>query len=184
MGNRGTTWIGVDPPPDSSAWMDKVEEAANARGLKLSANRKQLLARSLATRSDCANPVVNWLSKAGKAGPDPLRGLHETADSGKSAVVAHEVVPDLRKTDHLRRAQVRRIETLLDREVRLHGPDGCYQTRRIKVDHKTTVADYCYNSQPEYPRKEIRDDILGLETETGEPLAEVRRMGTTKGQGR
>ena len=52
---------------------------------------------------------MNKLYKAGKAEPDPLRDLDETVEEGKPAVVAYEVDPDLRETEHSPRLKDGRI---------------------------------------------------------------------------
>ena len=93
--------IGVGTQPDFSALEDLVEEDFQAGGVKVSAKRKKLLQSSLATRIDCANPVVNKLYKPGKAESDPQRGLYEIAEEGKPAVVACEADPDLCETEHV-----------------------------------------------------------------------------------
>ena len=57
---------------------------------------------------------MNKLYKAGKAEPDPLRGLDETVGEGKPAVVVYEVDPDFRETERLPRLKDGRIGTYRD----------------------------------------------------------------------
>lgn len=55
-----------------------------------------------------------------------MRGLHETADEDKPAVITCVVDPDFGETENVPQRKERRIGAFLDREVVLHGADGCY----------------------------------------------------------
>ena len=123
-------------------------------------------------RSEGAPPVIRRIHKRGSE-PDPLRGLFETTIGGKPAVVEYEPDPDLRDTEQIPLQEDGGIEAFLRREVLPYAADAWYKPGSVKIGYEISFNRYFYKPQPMRTLREIRADILALETETDGLLAQI-----------
>ncbi len=124
-------------------------------------------------RDDAAPPVIKRIHKAGKAQPDPLRGLFPATIDGKSCVVEYEPDPDLRDTEQVPLLEAGGIDAFLQREVLPHAADAWYDPASVKTGYEISFTRYFYQPQPLRPLEAIRADILALERETEGLLSEI-----------
>lgn len=170
---RVAALLGPGPHLNFNAFMDAVEADADKHNIKLTASRKKLLKDRLAKRDEKAAEVISKIHKAGKAKPDPLRGLFETTIKGKPCVVEYEPDSDLRDTEQIPLLEEGGIETFLRREVLPHVPDAWYDAESVKTGYEISFTRYFYKPKPLRPLREIRADILALEKETEGLLGEI-----------
>ena len=69
--DRVATALGAGPHPDFNRFMEVVAADASARGIKLTAKRKNLLQLALASRDEATAPVIKKTHKPGAVEPDP-----------------------------------------------------------------------------------------------------------------
>ena len=129
------------------------------------------------TPEEGAPPVIRKIHKAGKAEPDPLRGLFPTEIQGKPAVVEYEPDSDLRDSEQVPLLERGSVEAFLRREVLPHAPDAWYDPVSVKVGYEISFTRYFYKPQPLRTLEEIRADIVALERETEGLLGEILGLG-------
>ena len=128
--------------------------------------------RQEGVRSPTAAAVIKKIHKSGIE-PDSLRGLFSATIKGKPAVVEYEPDPDLRDTEQVPLLHKGSIEAFLRREVLPYAPDAWYVPGGVKVGYEISFTRHFYQPQPMRPLEEIRADIVALERETEELLAEI-----------
>ena len=126
-------------------------------------------------RSEDAPPVIKRIHKLGTE-PDPLRGMFEEMISGKPAVVEYEPDPVLRDTEQIPLQETGGIEAFLTREILPYAPDAWYRPNNVKIGYEISFNRYFYKPQPMRTLDEIRQDILAVEQDSKELLAEI--LGT------
>ena len=170
---RVAAMLGTGPHPDFNRFIEVVVADASAHGVKLTAKRKNLLQKALASREEAAAPVIKKAHKPGAVEPDPIRGLIETALDGQSTVVEYEPDPDLRDTEQVPLLDEGGIEAFLRREVLPYAVDAWYVPSSVKVGYEVSFTRHFYKPQPLRRLEQIRGDILALERETDGLLTEV-----------
>jgi type I restriction enzyme M protein len=165
--------LGPSPHLNFNAFMDAVEADADKHYVKLTAKRKKLLQSRLAKRDETAAEVIKKVHRAGKAEPEPLRGLFEATISGKPCVVEYEPDSELRDTEQVPLQEPGGIEAFIRREVLPHATDAWYDSDSVKTGYEVSFTRHFYQPQPLRSLEEIRADILALEKETEGLLSEI-----------
>ncbi len=129
--------------------------------------------KAKAKADETAPPVIRKIHKTGKAEPDPLHGLFETAIDGKRCVVEYEPDSELRDTEQVALLEPGGIEAFFLREVLPHVPDAWIDESGIKTGYEISFTRYFYKPQPLRTLEEIKADILALEKETEGLLDEI-----------
>ena len=70
------------------------------------------------------------------------------------------------------------IEAFIRREVLPYAPDAWYDAARVKVGYEVSFTRHFYKPQPLRSLKEIRADLLSLESESAGLLGEIVGGGT------
>lgn len=157
-------------------WKVTVERPLRVRGVdadRAYAPKEIKALKDSGERDETAPPVIKKILKAGKAAPDPLRGLFEATIGGKRCVVEYEPDPDLRDTEHVPLLEEGGIEAFLRREVLPHAPGAWYAPDSVKTGYEISFTRYFYKPQPLRTLEAIRADILALEGETEGLLGEI-----------
>ena len=162
-----------DLTPISIASSKSLVADASAHGVKLTAKRKSLLQRALASREEAAAPVIKKTHKPGAVEPDPIRGLIEAAVDGQSTVVEYEPDPELRDTEQVPLLEEGGVEAFIRREALPYAPDAWYVPDSVKIGYEISFTRHFYKPEPLRPLEEIRADILALEHETEGLLGEI-----------
>ena len=171
--NRVAAALGAGPHPNFNRFMEAVGADASAQGIKLTAKRKNLLQKALASREEAAAPVIKKTHKPVAVEPDPIRGLIEAALDGQSTVVEYEPDADLRENEQVPLLEDGGIEAFFRREVLPYAPDAWYVPDSVKIGYEVSFTRHFYKPQPLHALEEIRADILALEGETEGLLAEI-----------
>jgi len=150
-----------------------VDEALDARGLKLSAADRKLILRAVNWRVESAPPVLAKVHKPGKAQPDPLHGLYEADVGRKKCVVEYEPDADLRDTEQVPLLEPGGIEAFIRREVVPYATDAWLDESKTQIGYEISFTRHFYKPQPLRTLEEIRADILALEKETEGLLSEI-----------
>ena len=134
-----------------------AERVYNAKEIKaLKANQ---------TADSSAPPVIKKAYPAGKAQPDPLRGLFEAKVNGDLCVVEYEPDTELRDFEEVPLLEKGGIDEFLRREVLPFVADAWRDERRTTIGYEIAFAKYFYRYQPLRPVNEIVTDIKRLERE-------------------
>ena len=145
--------VGIDP--------ERAYKPAEIKKLKESSER-----------SESAPPVIRKVHKKGVKA-DPLRGLFATTIDGKPAVVEYEPDTDLRDTEQVPLLEEGGIEAFLQREVLPYAADVWYVPDSVKTGYEVSFTRYFYKPAPLRTLDEIRADILALERESDDLLADI-----------
>ena len=164
--DRVETALGAGPHTDFNQFMEAVSADAIARGVKMTAKRKNLLQSVLASRRADAAPVIKKAHKPGEAEPDPIHGLIESALNGQRAVVEYEPDTELRDTEQVPLLHEGGIDAFLEKEVLPYAPDAWYSPGQVKVGYEISFTRHFYKPKPMRTLEEIRADILALEQES------------------
>ena len=152
---------------DHNQFREKVETALKYRKLKLSAAELKVFYKAVSWRDETASEVVAKVHKAGKATVNPLYGFYE----GKGGIIEYESDPDLRDTEQVPLQED--VETFMQREVLPYTPDAWIDPAATKIGYEISFTRHFYKPQPLRSLGEIRADILALEEETEDMLAEI-----------
>jgi type I restriction enzyme M protein len=158
--------LGGDLFADHNIFRGRVDEAVEKLDLKLSAADLKLILRAVSWRVETAPPVIAKTHKAGKAKPDPLRGLFEgRAISPKAPppIVEYEPDPDLRDTEQVPLLEPGGIEAFIRREVLPYTPDAWIKENATKIGYEISFTRHFYQPQPLRTLDAIRADIVAIE---------------------
>ena len=128
--------------------------------------------REHGTRSEDAPRVIRRVHKRGTEA-DPVRGLFGMTLNGKPAVVEYEPDADLRDTEQIPLQAAGGIEAFLRREVLPYAEDAWYRPAAVRTGYEISFNRYFYEPEAMRPLDEIRSDILAVEEETAELLADI-----------
>ena len=165
--------FGPGPHLDFNLFMERVSRNAKEHGVRLTTKRKKLLQDVLADRREDAEPVIRRRHKAGASVADPLQGLFERIDGGRTLVVEFEPDPQLRDTEQIPLLEDGGVDAFLRREVLPYTPDAWYVRDSVKIGYEISFARYFYKPKPLRSIQEIRADILAVEKETEGLLSNI-----------
>jgi type I restriction enzyme M protein len=158
---------------DHNVFRERVNEAVERLGLKLSAAETKLLLRAVSWRVETAAPVLAKVHKHGKVAPDPLHGRYEQMVRGKRRVVEFEPDSELRDTEQVPLLEPGGIEAFFRREVLPHVPDAWIDADATKTGYEISFTRYFYQPKPLRTLEEIRADILEVQKEAVGLLDEI-----------
>ena len=164
--------LGAGPHRDFNRFLEEVREELPRRGVKMTAKRKSLLQAALAERDEAAEPVVKKVHRL-SAEADPIRGLFEVGQTGRTRVVETEPDVGMRDTEQIPLQEVGGIGALLWREVLPYALDAWYVPGTVKIGYEISFNRYF--CQPEAMRtlEEIQADIVAVEDQTAGLLTEI-----------
>jgi type I restriction enzyme M protein len=165
--------IGEQLFEDHNLFRERVHETLAKLKIKLSASDLKLILRAVSWRVDTAPPVVSKIHKSGKAKANPLHGFYETEVSGKKCVVEYEPDSDLRDTEQVPLLEPGGIDVFIRREVLPYTPDAWVDESATKIGYEISFTRHFYKPQPLRTLAQISADILALERETEDLLAEI-----------
>jgi len=158
---------------DHNVFRDRVNEAVERLGLKLSGAETKILLRAVSWRVEAAVPVLAKIHKHGKVAPDPIHGRYEQTVRGKRCVVEFEPDSELRDTEQVPLLEPGGIEAFLRREVLPHVPDAWIDADATKTGYEISFTRYFYQPKPLRTLEEIRADILEVQKEAVGLLDEI-----------
>jgi type I restriction enzyme M protein len=158
---------------DHNIFRDRVDDAFNKLGIKLSAADRKLLLRAVSWRVETAPPVLAKVHKHGKKEADPFHGLYEANVDGKKCVVEYETDTELRDTEQVPLLEEGGIEAFIRREVLPYTPDAWIDESATKIGYEVSFTRHFYKPQPLRTLDEISAEIRALEKETEGMLAEI-----------
>jgi len=169
--------IGEGPHLNYNSFLSEVESKAKEMAVKLSAKSKNFMKANLAVIDESAEPVINKIYKAGKAEPNPLYGLYETAINGKKVVIEYEPDSKLRDSEQVPLLEDGGIAAFVEREVLPYTPDAWVDGSKTQIGYEISFIRHFH--KPESPRSldQIKADILALEKETDGLLDEIVEGG-------
>jgi type I restriction enzyme M protein len=159
--------LGGDLFTDHNEFREKVEASLKKSKLKLSASEIKVFYKAVSWRDESAPEVVAKVHKAGKTKEDPMYGFYQ----GKGVIVEYEPDPDLRDTEQVPLQED--VETFMKREVLPYTSDAWIDPSATKIGYEISFTRHFYKPQPLRSLEEIRADILALEEETEDMLAEI-----------
>jgi len=104
-----------------------------------------------------------------------IRDLFEATTEGKPRVVEYEPDGDLHHTELVPLLEAGGIEACIGRELQPYAPDTWYDPASVKVGCEISFTRYLYNRQRLRSLVEIRAEILALEKEAEDLLAQITR---------
>ncbi len=158
---------------DHNLFRDRMAEALNEAGIKLSAADFKQILKAVSWRAEAAPPVIAKVHKPGKAKADPLRGLFQSMVAGKPAIVEYEPDSDLRDTEQVPLLEDGGIDAFIRREVLPYTPDAWIKDGATKVGYEVSFTRHFYEPQPLRTLEEISADILAIEEEAEGLLGEI-----------
>jgi len=158
---------------DHNVFRERVTEAVERLGLRLSATETKLLLRAVSWRVETAVPVLAKVHKHGKVAPDPIHGRYEQMVRAKCCVVEFEPDSDLRDTEQVPLLEPGGIEAFFRREVLPHVPDAWIDADTTKIGYEISFTRYFYQPKPLRTLEEIRADILAVQKEAEGLLDEI-----------
>lgn len=171
--DENVTKLGQVSHMDFNAFSSAIEAVADKAGFKLNGKRAKLLHDALARRDEAAMPVFKKVHKPGKAEADSIHGLFEVTDSGKRCIAEYEPDSELRDTEQVPFNEEGGIQAFIRREVLPYAADAWIDLESVKIGYEINFNRYFYKPQPLRSLKEIQDDILALEKESGGLLSEI-----------
>ncbi|MBF0108690.1 MAG: SAM-dependent DNA methyltransferase [Magnetococcales bacterium] len=170
------TPLGHGPHGDFNRFLEQVESAAKAQGMRMTAKRQKLLMTGLGVKDPGAEPVIKQVTRA-KAGADQeqdaLHGSYHRVVSGKPMVVEYEPDTDLRDTEQVPFLEEGGVEVFIRREVLPHAPDAWIDAGKTAIGYEISFTRHFYKPQPLRTLEEIEADIRDLEKETDGLLDDV-----------
>jgi len=148
LADRVAQTLGPGPHMDFNAFLEAVAADADTHNIKLPAKRGKMLQTHLATRDECAEPVIK---KKGKDG------------------IEYEPDPNLRDTEQVPLLEEGGIEAFFNREVVPHVPDAWIDHAKTQIGYEISFTRHFYKPAPLRSLDEIRADLLALQKE-GEGL--------------
>jgi type I restriction enzyme M protein len=168
---------------DHNVFRAGVNEALDKLKFKLSAAELKLLLRAASRRVETAPPVIAKVhapskgKKATTVQPDPLSGRYAAAIDGKACVVEYEPDTELRDTEQVPLLEPGGIEAFIRREVLPYTPDAWLDESATKIGYEISFTRHFYKPQPLRTLDEIRADIVIVEQEAENLLAEIVKGG-------
>ena len=151
LADRVAETLGSGPHMDFNAFVEEVAADAEKHNVKLPAKRVKLLQTHLATRDECAEPVIKRKGKDG---------------------VEYEPDPNLRDTEQVPLLEEGGIEAFFKREVVPHVPDAWIDHSKTQIGYEISFTRHFYKPAPLRTLDEIRTDLLALQEE-GEGLLDA-----------
>jgi type I restriction enzyme M protein len=148
LADRVAQTLGPGPHMDFNAFLEAVAADADTHNIKLPAKRVKMLQTHLATRDECAEPVIK---KKGKDG------------------IEYEPDPNLRDTEQVPLLEEGGIEAFFNREVVPHVPDAWIDHSKTQIGYEISFTRHFYKPAPLRSLDEIRAELLALQKE-GEGL--------------
>jgi type I restriction enzyme M protein len=161
-------------------WKVTVERPLRIRGIDAERTYSVKEIKALKDEGELdesAPPVIKRIHRVGTES-DPLGGLFEVTIAGKSRVVEYEPDRELRDTEQVPLTEPGGIDAFIEREVRPYASDAWVDVDSIKIGYEVNLTRYFFTPLPLRSLKAISADIVALEEETGELLAEITGPGT------
>lgn len=165
---------------DHNDFRDRVDEALDEVGVKLSAADLKQVLKAVSWRVETAPPVISKVHKPGKAKDDRFHGLYEGILKDKPAIIEYEPDPDLRDTEQVPLLEDGGIEAFIRRELLPYTPDAWVKESATKIGYEVSFTRHFYKPQSLRTLEEIRADILALEKETEGLLDDLLKGGEEK----
>ena len=155
-------------------WKVTVERPLRAEGGEpwRSYSTKEIKALKAAGRAEDGHPVIRKIHKRGTEA-DPLRGRFVVTIDGKQVVVEYEPDSELRDTEQVPLLEDGGIEAFIAREVLPFSPDAWIAEASTQIGYEISFNQHFYQQPDLRSLREIREDILALETETFGLLKEI-----------
>jgi type I restriction enzyme M protein len=150
---------------DHNLFRDRVDEALDKAGIKLSAADLKQILKAVSWRVETAPPVIGKVHKPGKTEADPLRGLFAATVDGKPTIVEYEPDSDLRDTEQVPLLEEGGVEAFIRREVVPYTPDAWIKEDATKIGYEISFTRHFYKPQPLRTLEQISADILAVEKE-------------------
>jgi len=169
--------LGGDLFEDHNVFLEQVEDALEAIGVKLSASDYKAIIAAVSWRDENAPPVIKKIHKPGKLKPDPLRGLYEGKDgpAGRPTIVEYEPDSELRDFEQIPLLEEGGIEAFIRREVLPYTPDAWLVEADTKIGYEVSFTRHFYQPPQLRTLAQISADILALEQETEGLLQEITK---------
>jgi type I restriction enzyme M protein len=165
---------------DHNIFRDRVDAALGTLKIRLAAADLKAILKAVSWREESAAPVIAKVHKAGKAKPDPLRGLFEATVYGKASVVEYEADSDLRDTEQVPLLEEGGIEAFIRREVLPYTPDAWIKEDATRIGYEVSFTRHFYKPQPLRTLEEISADILAIEKEAEGLLDGLLKTGNSR----
>jgi type I restriction enzyme M protein len=169
--------LGGDLFEDHNVFLERMTDALNELGEKLSAADRKAIVAAVSWRDESAAPVIKKVHKPGKTEPDPLRGLFPVGasldDARPSSIVEYEPDPELRDFEQIPLLEDGGIEAFIRREVLPYTKDAWIVEADTKIGYEVSFTRHFYQPPQLRTLAEISADILKLEQETEGLLSEL-----------
>jgi type I restriction enzyme M protein len=168
--------VGEEPFNDYNLFFEKMDEAINGKGFKVSAGQKKTIARAMSVVDESAEPVIKVIHKPSKAVADQLYGLYETILKGKKTVVEYEPDTNLRDSEQVPLLEQGGVAAFIKREVLPYTPDAWVDGAKTQIGYEISFTRHFYKPVPMRTLAEIKADIFAIEKETEGLLGEIVGM--------
>jgi type I restriction enzyme M protein len=175
LGRLAQKLLGDGVFDDHNDFRARFETALKTAGQKISAADKKLIYRGVSWRDDTAPPVIAKRTKLKVSDHfEPgFDGTYLEQDGKEWYMVEYEPDTDLRDTEQVPLIEAGGIEAFFQREVLPHAPDAWIDMTATKIGYEVSFARYFYKPVPLRTLKQIKDDILELERQTGGLLQKI-----------
>ena len=165
--------IGDGPHLNYNSFLDAAESKAKDMAVKLPTKSKNFMKANLSAIDESAEPVVKKIHRAGKAEPNSLYGLYDTAIDGKKVVVEYEPDTNLRDSEQVPLLEDGGIAAFIEREVLPYTPDAWVDDSKTQIGYEISFTKHFYKPIPMRTLDEIKADIFAIEQETEGLLEEI-----------
>jgi type I restriction enzyme M protein len=168
--------IGAGPHLDFNVFTRRLEGEAEARGVKLTAKRLDLVRSGLTAQDDTAAQVIRKESKP-KKDADPARealyGRYVTASDGHAVVVEYEPDPAFKDSEQIPLLVDGGVDAFFRREVLPHLPGAWIDEGATRIGYEIVFARHFYKPEKSRALDEIKADLYVLEDESEGLLARI-----------
>ena len=163
---------------DHNVFLEGVEATLRKLALRPGAADLKLIVNAVSWRVEGAARVLRKVHKAGKARPDPLRGLFEAKIGDRACVVEYEPDGELRDFEQIPLLEAGGIEAFIRREVLPYTPDAWIVEAETRIGYEVSFTRHFYQPPQLRTLAQISADILALEQETEGLLSEITKGAT------
>ena len=164
-----TDQLGEGPHHDFNRFLGVIKDAADKRGVRMTAKREKLLMAAIGVKDPEAEPVIKKVGKVktgAEAEQEALYGSYHQTIGGKAVVVEYEPDSELRDTEQVPFLEDGGIEAFFRREVLPHASDAWIEPSKTAIGYEISFTRHFYKPQPLRSLEEIEADIRALEKET------------------
>ena len=142
----------------------KAALASKEAGIKLTAAQRKKILRACSYADGSAVKIIAKTHKKGTT-PDPIHGIFEIDQDGKTVCVSYEPDTDLRDSEQVPLTEPGGPKAFVKREVLPYAPDAWIDSSKTKIGYEISFTRHFYEPKPIRALADIAADIKRVEDE-------------------